>query len=133
MSVLPADVAVELGRPAPESGSVEEKQWESWIKHALLLIQHRLGDLSALDQEVLDIVVTKAVAAKVKRPDPVRQSQHTVSVDDASVTRSSTYESASGDVTILDEWWDWLTPGSARVRGAFTVTPGARAIRGWST
>ena len=45
-----------------------------------------------------------------------------VAVDDARVSRR--YESSTGQITILPQWWDLLTPvDAASSDGAFTVTP----------
>ena len=108
MAVTPGMIAVALGQAAPASGSVTEAQWQMWIDDALMLIEARLGDTTALDQAKLDYVVREAVAAHVRNPDDA--SQVAVSVDDGSVSRS--YRSSRGRVTILDEWWDLLSPAS---------------------
>ena len=107
-NITPADVAVALGREAPESGSATESQWAMWATDALMLIQSRVDELShdetAIDQARLDYVVREAVVAQVRRPDDA--TQVTKSVDDGSVTR--TYKSSRGRVDILDEWWALL-------------------------
>ena len=107
-TITPADVAVALGRGAPESGSATESQWAMWATDALMLIQSRVDELShdetAIDQARLDYVVREAVAAQVRRPDDA--TQVTKAVDDGSVTK--TYKSARGRVDILDEWWALL-------------------------
>lgn len=114
----PADIAVELGRSAPDNPSAEFSQWEKWIGNAELLIAQRLGDLAALDQDVLTYVVTLAVADHIRRPDSATQVE--VAVDDGRVSRR--YESSKGRVTILDEWWDLLAPASQSA--AFSTRPG---------
>jgi hypothetical protein len=106
MAVTPEDIAVELGRPTPAADSVEFAQWTRWIGRARLLIEARLGDLTALDQAVLDEVVLLAVAAHAKNPDSATQVD--VRVDDASTSRR--YSTSSGSVLILDEWWALLDP-----------------------
>ena len=107
-TITPADVAVALGRGAPESGSATESQWAMWATDALMLIQSRVDELShdetAIDQARLDYVVREAVVAQVRRPDDA--TQVTKAVDDGSVTK--TYKSARGRVDILDEWWALL-------------------------
>ena len=107
-TITPADVAVALGREAPESGSATESQWAMWATDALMLIQSRVDELShdetAIDQARLDYVVREAVVAQVRRPDDA--TQVTKSVDDGSVTK--TYKSSRGRVDILDEWWALL-------------------------
>ena len=118
MSVTPDDIAVELGRTAPESDTPEYAQWELWIADALFLIGRRLGDVSELDQPTLDYVVRQAVAAHVKRPDD--STQVAVTVDDGSVSR--TYRSSRGRVEIIDDWWALLSPTDTTGK-AFSITP----------
>lgn len=118
MSVTPDDIAVELGRTAPDGDSVEYAQWELWIADALFLIGRRLGDVSELDQPTLDYVVRQAVAAHVKRPDD--STQVAVTVDDGSVSR--TYRSSRGRVEIIDDWWALLSPTDTTGK-AFSITP----------
>ena len=107
-TITPADVAVALGREAPQSGSATESQWAMWATDALMLIQSRVDELShdetAIDQARLDYVVREAVVAQVRRPDDA--TQVTKAVDDGSVTKI--YKSARGRVDILDEWWALL-------------------------
>jgi len=117
MSVTPAMLAVALGRAAPEPGSVTEQQWELWISDAEMLIEERRARLGVEvpDEAKLDYVVREAVADHIKRPDDA--TQVTVSVDDASSSR--TYQSGKGRVTILDEWWALL--GLVEPSGAFSL------------
>ena len=116
MSVTPADIAVALGRTAPDLGSTEHDQWAMWVADALMLITARLGDVSLLDQDRLDYVVREAVVAQVRRPDDVTSVD--VAVDDGRVSKR--YSSGSGRVTIRDEWWALLSPESSG-RRAFEV------------
>lgn len=118
MAVTPSNIAVELGRTAPEPTSTEYTQWEMWIADARMLISARLGDLTALDQGRLDYVVRQAVAAHVRRPDDA--TQVAVSVDDGSVSR--TYRSSRGRVEIIDDWWALLAP-TDRTGKAFSIRP----------
>lgn len=118
--VTPDDIAVELGRAAPDPGTATYQQWSQWISDALLLIKNRLGDPALLDQETLDYVVRQAVKAQVQRPDDA--TQVSISVDDGNVAR--TYSSGSGGVFIKDQWWALLDPdlndsavGSTRLYG----------------
>ncbi|MFT3871070.1 MAG: hypothetical protein QM714_00255 [Nocardioides sp.] len=115
--VTPDDIAVELGRPLLDPGTLAIEQWEQWIADARMLIEARLGDLAALNQDRLDYVVRQAVAAHIRHPDDA--TQVAVSVDDGSVSRS--YRSGRGRITILDEWWDLLSPKSNS--GAFSIVP----------
>ena len=118
MAVTPDDIAVELGRTAPEPSDTEYAQWELWISDARFLIGARLGDITALDQPTVDYVVRQAVAAHVRRPDDA--TQVSVAVDDGSESR--TYRSGKGRVVILDEWWTLLTPATGSAR-AFSIIP----------
>lgn len=118
MPVTPDEIAVELGRTTPDPTGPEYSQWELWITDARMLINARLGDLTALDQKRLDYVVRQAVAAHVRRPDDA--TQVAVSVDDGSVSR--TYRSSRGRVEILAEWWALLSPTDTTVR-AFSIAP----------
>lgn len=115
MAVTPENIAVALGRTAPAIDSTESQQWDMWIADALMLIEARLGDLAELDQAKLDYVVREAVVAHVRKPDDATQVE--IAVDDARSSR--TYRTSKGRVTILDEWWDLLSPTSAS--GAFAV------------
>lgn len=106
-SITPAQIAVALGRSAPDSGSPTEAQWAMWIADALMLIQSRVDSIDpapAVDQDVLDYVIREAVVAQAERPDSA--TQVTISVDDGSSTK--TYRSSKGRVDILDEWWVML-------------------------
>lgn len=117
MSVTPAMLAVALGQAAPGADSVTEQQWQMWIDDAEMLIEARRTLLGAEvpDEAKLDYVVREAVAAHIKRPDDA--TQVTVSVDDASSSRS--YQTGKGRVTILDEWWSLL--GLVEASGAFSI------------
>lgn len=126
MTVTPATIAVALGRTAPASDSTEFAQWEMWISDALMLISARLvgtrtGQVASLDdlnQDALDYVVREAVVAQVRRPDDATSVE--VRVDDGASSR--TYKTSAGRVTIIDEWWDLLSP-SASSSGAFSIRP----------
>ena len=82
----------------------EQQQAELWIGQARTIISRGPDgrspmDLDSLDQQVLDMVVTEAVADRVKHPDDATQVD--VSVDDGRVSRR--YESGSGQIRIRDE------------------------------
>lgn len=117
MSVTPEMIAVALGVTAPEPESIQAQQWELWIDDAVMLIENRREKLDAdeIDEVKLDYVVRQAVVAHIKRPDDA--TQVTVSVDDASSSR--TYRSGKGRVAILDEWWTLL--GLTEPDGAFSI------------
>lgn len=126
MAVTPETIAVALGRTAPAEDSTEYAQWEMWISDALMLISARLvgtntgqvESLDDLDPAALDYVVREAVVAQVRRPDDATSVE--VRVDDGATAR--TYKTSAGRVTILDEWWDLLSP-SASSSGAFSIFP----------
>ena len=126
-SITPADVAVALGRPAPDLGSVTGQQWAMWIADALRIVQRRVTQLkvdeASIDAADLDYVIREAVVAQVRKPDD--STTVSVSTDDTQV--SKTYRSGPGRVTILGEWWELL--GLATTKGkAFNVDlmpPGA--------
>ena len=112
--IQPFDVGDNLGRTLT---SAETVQAEKWIASTLTLIATRLGDTTLLDQDVLDLVVLEAVSLRMKNPDGVTQRE--VAVDDGRV--STRWEKATGQINILPEWWELLTP--VRESGAFTVRP----------
>lgn len=121
MTVTPAQVANTLGRSAPSAGSKSFKQWTMWIGDARLIIQSRLGDLTALDQETLDYVVREAVAERARNTREDGTTSKTVTVDDGTVTKRWE-ESKPSQLVIIDTWWDLLTPG-VEDRGAFNILP----------
>lgn len=122
--VTPNDVGVTLGVFSPTDEQV--LQWTVWISDAERIIgawARRAGYVYAdLDQADLAYVIREAVALKVKRPDSATQVD--VAVDDARVSRQ--YASGTGQVSILDEWWDLLSPASTG--GSFTITPYAEPV-----
>jgi len=116
VTVIATDIALALGVPVPVAGSSEALQWALWISDALLLIEARLGDPTALDQPRLDYVVREAVSAQVRRPDDATSVE--IAVDDGRVARQ--YSSSRGRVYIRDEWWALLDP-NAGSGGAFAI------------
>lgn len=125
MAVTPDDIAVALGRPAPEQSSHAWQQWAMWIADATMLIANRPAgrggplNLAALDTDVLDYVVREAVVAVVRRPDDAVQVD--VQVDDGRVSKR--YQTSTGRVSILDVWWTLLDPPQADT-DSFSVQPG---------
>lgn len=119
MNVTPETIAVALGRTAPDAESAELAQWEMWISDALMLIEARLGDPGKLDQGRLDYVVREAVVSHIRKPDDATQVE--VAVDNTRASR--TYSSSKGRVTIIDEWWNLLSPKSTGST-AFSIRPG---------
>lgn len=130
---MPDQIAVTLGQSAPVEGSDTWATWVQWIDDAELAIRVGLirrgveGGLDALDQDVLAFVVREAVALKVKRPDSATQVD--VAVDDAKVSRR--YESSTGQVTILPEWWGMLLLGVSGDGRMFQIdmVPSSAAIQ----
>lgn len=114
MAVTWQEVQTTLGHSIPTTE--QRDQVSLWIAQARTIIAARLGALDALDQAILDMVVTEAVANRVKRPDAFRKVS--VQVDDASVSRE--YESSAGQIEILPEWWALLSPTHTR---AFSIRP----------
>lgn len=118
MPVTPERIAVALGVPAPESGSIQEQQWLMWVEDAVMLIESRKVEVKfdgQLDEAKVDYVVREAVVKHVRKPDDA--TQVTVSTDDSS--SSKTYQSGKGRVTIVDEWWTLL--GLVEQSGAFSI------------
>ena len=117
MPVTVSDVETTLGRALSD---MEQRQVGMWLSDAMLPIRLRFGDrVGDLDPDVVDFVVREAVALKVKQPDPV--TRRSVAVDDARVERE--FARASGQVTILDEWWRMLEDSlpDGGTRDAFTI------------
>jgi hypothetical protein len=102
------DVAVALGRAI--STPTEQAQVEWWLTGVELVIGNRLGDITLLNQDVLQYVEVESVVAKVQRHGQ-SESSITVAVDDGSVTRRYENSVSAGD--ILDEWWQMLDPDSS--------------------
>ena len=122
MAVTPDQVATTLGVSCPDP--IPYAQWDMWISDATLLITNwatRNGyTFAGLDSATVDYVIREAVALKVKRPDSATQVD--IAVDDGRVSRR--YESSTGQIAILPEWWDLLTPASSASSGsAFSVRP----------
>lgn len=114
---LVSAVSTTLGRSFTEA---EAAQVEMWVGDALMRIRLRYGDrFPLLDEQVVAYVVREAVAAKVKQPDGLRRLS--VSVDDGTVAKE--WLTSSGQVTILDDWWDLLdsTLPDAGARDAFSI------------
>lgn len=124
MATTPADVAVALGRSVPGQDEQAFQQWMRWIANARLILRvgdglhEGLGDLDLLDQEVVDYVVTEAVAAHARRPDDATTVE--ISIDDGRTSR--TYQSSAGRVVIPAEWWAMLQP-TERSAAAFSTRP----------
>ena len=110
MTVQVSDIETALGRTL---SATEQAQATQWIADALLIIEARLGDTTALDQDRLDYVVREAVVARFRNPEGYQSE----SIDDYTYRHGS----ETRRVTILPEWWDLLAP--ARESGAFSTRP----------
>ena len=120
MTTTTDDVATTLGVSSPTD--LQVSQWELWIGDATRAIDRwaeRNGFTGLLNAADVDYVVREAVALKAKRPDGATQVE--VAVDDGRVSRR--YESSTGQITILPEWLDLLTPATATTGGAFSIRP----------
>lgn len=106
-----ADVAVSLGRPITDPNEVA--QVTQWLGDAELQIKTRLGDVSLLDQPILAFVEREAVVARCRNPEGFQSEQ----IDDYRYSLPAN----TRQVTILDEWWDMLSPGSSA--GVFSARP----------
>lgn len=111
MAVAIADIQTALGRTLTAQ---EIDQANQWIADARLLIGARLGDLTLLDQPALDYVTREAVVARFRNPDGFQSE----SIDDYTYRHGA----ETRRVTILDEWWNLLSP--AVQSGAFSSRPG---------
>jgi hypothetical protein len=108
-----SEVATSLGRPI--DSATESDQVQQWLDDAEMQVRLRLGDLTLLDQRALAYVEREAVVLKVKNPDGKKSE----AIDDYNYGRQE--DAARGQVYIIDDWWDMLTPDMAT--GAFTITP----------
>jgi hypothetical protein len=105
------DVQVALGRSISDDTELAQVQY--WLDAAELLIVGRLGDVSELDAAAVRYVETEAVVAKMLNPGGYSSE----SIDDYTYRLPS----ETRRVSILDEWWDLLTPAGSSA--AFTITP----------
>lgn len=112
------DVEIELGRPI--SDSTEISQVERWIARAERQIVKRLGPVAALDQDAVRDVEAMAVAAKTLNP----QGASSETIDDYTYRLPA----ETRQVTILDEWWDLLTPVATIAEGPYVVSLGGADV-----
>jgi len=124
MAVTLENIAVDLGRTAPDPTSATGKQWLMWISDAHLLIANRQALYPDVDvtPENIDYVVRQAVVAHIRKPDDA--TTVTIAVDDASSSRR--YESGKGRVDLTD-WWGYLGLVDTD-NGAFTIRPAGTPI-----
>lgn len=134
MAVTVEDIAVELGRPTPVDVTTAG-QWSKWIDRAVRLIAERaasLGvDVSSLDPDAVDDVVTQAVALRALAPaDGAEQVTEQASVDDTQVQKSRRYGRTASGPIFLDEWWARL--GLSAATGAWTHDTREPHLRGYT-
>ena len=98
------------GFVAPEGAAIGELVGEG----GRVRVQHRDP---VVEHAALQEHVTEAVANRLKRPDDA--TEVTVQHDDTQVSRR--YESSTGQIEILDQWWALLFPATAGAGGAFTI------------
>lgn len=110
MTVSTDDIETALGRALT---STESDQADQWIGDALLLIEVRLGDPAELNQAAVDYVVREAVTARFRNPEGYQSE----TIDDYTYRHGN----ETRRVTILDEWWDLLSPAVAS--GVFSARP----------
>ena len=112
-----ADVEVELGRTFSDT---ERAQVETWLERAERQIVKRRGPVGGLDAEAVRDVEVMAVAAKASNP----MGAESESVDDYRYNLPA----ETRQVTILDEWWDMLTPAPAIADGPYVVSLGGADV-----
>ena len=124
-------VAAELGRSTPGSGSPEGLQWQQWLDRVERAISARFVasglvlfeqvSLGQPDGETVADVEVAAVARKARNPEGLTST--TVSIDDGSITRRRDGVPNAGDdpLALTAAEWALLLPASAV--GAFTVRP----------
>lgn len=111
------DVARGMGRPV---GELNADMVEQAVQDAETLLRIHLGDLDGLDRDILELVVRLAVTDFVQNPEGAAEESWTM--DDASRTVKRG-DGASGRVTILPEWLEWLRP-AAPPTASFSIAPG---------
>lgn len=91
------DVATTLGRPITEPD--EQNQITNWIGKVERIISARLGDLAALDRQILADVISEVVARRARNPDGKRNER----IDDYSYTLDAAASAVELTLT-ADEW-----------------------------
>lgn len=135
MAVTLNDIAARLGVATPDSNSPQGKQWVTWIGDAEALIDIRaaaLGvDRATLNPELVDRVVALAVVAMARKPDD--STTLDVAIDDGRVSRR--WETSTGQVGILDDWWGWLGLVGDGALGSFQMygEPDRHPLDPWVT
>lgn len=79
--------------------------WEVWITADVEARAKRLGvPVSSIDPAQLERFKIEAILYRLAHPDDATQVD--VQVDDARISKR--YQSSTGQLTYLDDWWDWL-------------------------
>jgi hypothetical protein len=116
------DVEVRYGRTlsAPESAQVT-----AWIEDLESEIGERIPNLLDLivagrpTDATLRRVICAAVIRKLQNPEGLRTT--TVAIDDYSTTKTVDSSNSAGFLSLTDDEWSLLLPGSSG--DAFTITP----------
>jgi len=116
------DVEVRYGRTlsAPESAQVT-----AWIEDLESEIHERISNLLDLivagrpTDATLRRVICAAVIRKLQNPEGLRTT--TVAIDDYSTTKTVDSSNSAGFLSLTDDEWSLLLPGSSG--DAFTITP----------
>jgi hypothetical protein len=117
-----SDVEVRYGRTL---SAAESAQAEAWIEDLESEILERVPTLDALvaagrpTLSTLKRVVCAAVIRKLQNPEGLRTT--TVAVDDYSTTKTVDAANSAGFLSLTDDEWNLLLPGSSG--DAFTITP----------
>lgn len=91
------DVATTLGRPITDTD--EQNQITNWISKTERIISARLGDLDALDRQILADVISEVVGRRARNPDGKRNER----IDDYSYTLDAAASAVELTLT-ADEW-----------------------------
>lgn len=95
------DVATTLGRPITDQD--EQAQITNWISKTERIISARLGDLDALDRQILADVISEVVARRARNPDGKRNER----IDDYSYTLDAA--ASAVELTLTDAEWARLS------------------------
>lgn len=128
------DVATTLGRPITDLD--EQNQITNWIAKTERIIAARLGDLDALDRQILADVISEVVARRARNPDGKRNER----IDDYSYTLDAAASAVELTLT-ADEWARLSQDGSTSGAYMPVLTPapwlggrdaGATPAGGWA-
>lgn len=110
------DVATTLGRPITDPD--EQAQISNWISKTERIISARLGNLNALDRQILADVISEVVARRARNPDGKRNER----IDDYSYTLDAA--AAAVELTLTaDEWARLSQDGSTSGAYMPVLTP----------